>query len=219
MIPYLRLVRLVGYGLLLLTLFDVISSLISAQFNNPGWQFQTAGEFVERSAVPLIGFIFAFYGDEEARKRTDIALLKLLSWISLIVGVFYLALVVIFFITPPGLNDISQAQVKAQFDSKITQVQQIQAQLEKAQTSEIESLMKSNPTARSATPQAFKAKMLQEAATAEKKLTEQAATSKGDRSMALLKNAVKWGLGALVTGVLFIRIWVATAWVRDWHVD
>jgi hypothetical protein len=214
MTPVLLLFRLVGYGLLLLTLFDVISALIPPQFSNPGWQFQTAGGFVERSAVPLIGFILAFYGNQEARKKREMLTLKLLSWISLIAGVFYFALVVIFFITPPGLNDRSQAQVNAQFDPRIAQVAQVQAQVTKAQPSEIEALMKSKRV-QNITPEAFKAKLLQEAATAEKNLKDQAALTNNGQRLALIKNAVKWALGALVTGVLFIRIWAATAWARQ----
>jgi hypothetical protein len=215
MTPVLLLFRTVGYGLLLLTLFDVISALVPLQLSNPGWQFQTAGGFVERSAVPLIGFILAFYGNQEARKKRELLLLKALSWISLLAGVFYFALVVIFFVTPPGLNDRSQAQVSAQFDPKITQVQQLQTQMEKAQPSQIETFMKNNRVTSTTDPQAFKAKLLQEAATAEKNLKDQAEITKGGQRLALIKSAVKWGLGSLVSGVLFVRIWAGTAWARQ----
>jgi hypothetical protein len=213
MTSFLVLFRFVGYGLLLLTLFDVVSAVIPPQFSNPGWQFQTAGGFVERSAVPLIGFILAFYDGQEARKKRELILLRLLSWVALLAGVFYFALVVVFFITPPTLNDLAQKQVNAQFDPRITQAKQIQTQLEKAQPGQIEALMKSNRVA-GVEPQAFKAKLAQEAATAEKNLTLQSALTSNGQRMALIKNAVKWALGALVTGVLFIRIWAGTSWAR-----
>jgi hypothetical protein len=213
MTSFLVLFRVVGYGLLLLTLFDVVSAIIPPQFGNPGWQFQTAGGFVERSAVPLIGFILAFYDGQEARKKRELILLRILSWVALLAGVFYFALVVVFFITPPTLNDLAQKQVNAQFDPRITQAKQIQTQLEKAQPGQIEALMKSNRVA-GVEPQAFKAKLAQEAATAEKNLTLQSALTSNGQRMALIKNAVKWALGALVTGVLFIRIWAGTSWAR-----
>ncbi len=215
MTPVLLLFRTVGYGLLLLTLFDVISAFIPLQFSNPGWQFQTAGGFVERSAVPLIGFIFAFYGNQEARTKKELLLLKVLSWISLLAGVFYFGLVVIFFVTPPSLNDRGQAQVSAQFEPKITQVQQLKAQMEKAQPSQIETFMKNNRVTTTKDPQVFKAKVLEEAATAEKNLKDQAEITKGSQRLVLIKSAVKWGLGSLVTGVLFVRIWAGTAWARQ----
>jgi hypothetical protein len=214
MTPILVLFRVVGYGLLLLTLFDVVSAVIPPQFSNPDWQFQTAGSFVERSAVPLIGYILVFYGNQEARKKREALVLKLLSWVALLSGVFYFALVVIFFITPPGINERSQAQVNAQFEPRIAQAKQIQTQLEKAQPGQIETLMKSNRLA-GTDPKAFKEKLMQEAATAEKNLKAQAAVTNGGQRLVLIKNAVKWGLGALVTGVLFIRIWAGTAWARQ----
>ncbi len=213
MTSFLVLFRVVGYGLLLLTLFDVVSAVIPPQFGNPGWQFQTAGGFVERSAVPLIGFILAFYDGQEARKKRELLVLRLLSWVALLAGVFYFALVVVFFITPPTLNDLAQKQVNAQFDPRIAQAKQIQTQLEKAQPGQIEALMKSNRVA-GVEPQAFKAKLTQEAVTAEKNLTLQSTLTSSGQRMALIKNAVKWALGALVTGVLFIRIWAGTSWAR-----
>lgn len=215
MTPALVLFRVVGYGLLLLTLFDVVVAFIPPQLSNPGWQFQTAGGFVERSAVPLIGFILVFYQNQESRKKRELLILKLLSWFALVAGVFYFALVVVFFITPPALNDRSQAQVSAQFDPRITQAQQIQAQVGKAEPAQIEALMKNNRVPAGTDPQAFKAKVMKEAATAEENFKAQAAITNNGQRLALFKNAIKWGLGAMVTGVLFIRIWAGTAWARQ----
>jgi len=214
MTPVLVLFRVVGYGLLLLTLFDVISALVPLQLSNPGWQFQTAGGFVERSAVPLLGFILVFYEEREARKERELLVLKLLSWVALLAGVFYFALVIVFFITPPTLSKNNEDQVKAQLAPRIAQAQQIQSQLQKAQPSQIEALMKSGSVAAGTDPQAFKSELMQEAATAEKNFTAQASVTNESQRLALFKNAVKWGLGALVTGVLFIRIWAGTAWAR-----
>jgi ABC-type multidrug transport system fused ATPase/permease subunit len=215
MTSVLVLFRVVGYGLLLLTLLDVVSAIIPPQFSNPGWLFQTAGSFVERSAVPLIGFVLAFYGNQEARKKRELFLLRALSWIALVIGVFYLIFLVIFFITPPGLNDNSEAQITAQLGPQIAQIQQLKAQVENATAPQIEALMKSNRGSKITDPQVFKANALQEATTVEKKLQLQVEMTKKDRRLVLIKNAVKWGLGSLVSAVLFIRIWAATAWARQ----
>jgi hypothetical protein len=214
MTPVLVLFRLVGYGLLLLTLFDVVSAIIPPQFSNPGWQFQTAGGFVERSAVPLIGYILVFYDSQDSRKKRELILLRLLSWFALLSALFYFFLVAIFFITLPTLSDLSEKQVSSQYDPRITQAQQIQTQVEKAQPSQLEALMKSNKVT-GTDSQAFKAKIMQEAAAAETSLKTQSNLTKSGQRLALIKNAVKWGLGALVTGVLFIRIWAGTAWSRN----
>jgi hypothetical protein len=215
MTSILALFRVVGYGLLLLTLFDVVSAIIPPQFSNPGWQFQTAGSFVERSAVPLIGFILVFYGNQEARKKRELLLLSALSWISLVTGIFYLIFLVIFFITPPGLNDLDRQQIKAQFSPQIAQIQQVKSQVESATVPQIEALIKNARGSKITDPQIFKANALQEAVTVEKRLQFQLETTQKDRRFSLIKNAVKWGLGSLVSAVLFIRIWAATAWARQ----
>ena len=215
MTPFLVLFRFVGYGLLLLTLFDVVSAFIPPQLSNPGWQFQTAGGFVERSAVPLIGYILVFYDDRESRKKRELLLLKLLSWVALLAGIFYFALVIILFITPPNINKNSEDQVNAQLNPRITQAQQIQSQLKTAQPAQIEALMKNGRVPAGTDPQAFKSKLMQEAATAEQNFQTQATLTKNSQRLALFKNAIKWGLGAMVTGVLFIRIWAGTAWARQ----
>jgi hypothetical protein len=207
--------RLAGYGLLILTLFDVVSALVPPQFSNNAWQFQTAGGFVERSAVPLIGFVMAFYGNNEARKKREMLVLRLLSWIALLTGVFYLILLVILFVNVPGLSDNAQSQINAQYNPEITRLQQIQAQVDKATPAQIDTLMKSNKAVTITDPQIFKSKLLQDAATAEKNLKDRATITKNDQKLALIKNAVKWGLGALVSAVLFIRIWAATGWARQ----
>lgn len=212
MTSFLVLFRVVGYGLLLLTLFDVVSAVIPPQFSNPGWQFQTAGGFVERSAVPLIGFILVFYDNLEARKKRELIVLRLLSWVALLVGVFYLALVIVFFITPPTLNDLAQKQINAQFEPRIAQAKQIQAQLKTLQPAQIEAAMKAKGV--TGDPQTIKATQEQNAATAEKNLTLQSTLTSSSQRLTLIKNAVKWGLGALVSGVLFIRIWAGTDWAR-----
>lgn len=53
--------RWVGYGLLLLALFDTIEVLTPPQFTNPAWEFQTIGALVERVPVPLLGLVLVFF--------------------------------------------------------------------------------------------------------------------------------------------------------------
>lgn len=207
--------RLVGYGLLVLTIFDIVSAFVPPQFSNPGWFFETAGGFVERSAVPLIGLVMAFYGNQEGRKKRELLVLNGLSWISLLAGAFYLGLLVICFVTPMGLNDRMQSQINSQFEPKIAQVKQLQAQVEKATPEQLSTLMKNAKGSNITDPQVFKAKLLQDATTMEKNLSAQSDITKGGQKTALLKNTVKWGLGALVSAVLFLRIWAATSWARQ----
>ena len=45
-------------------------------------------------------------------------------------------------------------------------------------------------------------------------MIEQAEPIRSQDRLSLWKSSVKWNLGALVSGVLFIRIWRGTHWAR-----
>ena len=57
-------VNLVGYSLLIFSLFDYIHIIVPPQFTNFIWEFQTIGTLVEHVAVPLIGLAMVFYRPE-----------------------------------------------------------------------------------------------------------------------------------------------------------
>jgi hypothetical protein len=214
MTPVFVLFRFVGYGLLLLTVFDVISAVVPPQLSNPAWQFTTAGGLVEKSVIPLIGFLFVFFENNESRKKGAALTLKLLSWIALLIGVAYIAMILVFFTTPQSLNDTSQKQVAAQFEPNIKKAQQLSAAMAKASPAEITTFMTNNRVPAGTDVETFRKKMIADASTAEKNLTTQASMTNGAQRLSLIKNAVKWGLGALISGILFIRIWAGTAWAR-----
>ncbi|MEN8447532.1 MAG: HpsJ family protein, partial [Cyanobacteria bacterium J06555_13] len=50
-----KFMRTIGYGLLALSILDLVAMVVPFDFKNPVWEFQRFGELVERSAVPLIG--------------------------------------------------------------------------------------------------------------------------------------------------------------------
>ncbi|MGB8702215.1 MAG: HpsJ family protein, partial [Thermosynechococcaceae cyanobacterium] len=88
----LTLLRLTGYSLLLLTLFDFIALAIPLRVMDPAWELQTMGSLVERVALPLIGFALVFGGGATQRSRAEIKVLQLLSTAAGLVGVLYFLL-------------------------------------------------------------------------------------------------------------------------------
>jgi hypothetical protein len=216
MASYSVLFRFAGYAMLLLTLFDIINAFIPPQFGNSAWEFQTTGGLVERSIVPIMGFILAFYDNQEARSEKEMLLLKALSWISLLTGIFYLGLLVLVFITPSKIDDINQNSINARLNPEITKLHQMQVQVEKASTTQLETIMKSDKAVTTTDPQVFRSKVLENMATTEKNLKAEANATRDSQRLSLLKSAVKWGLGALVSAVVFMRIWAVTYWARDY---
>lgn len=85
--------RWVGYGLLLLALFDVIQLLLPLNYQDPVWVLQTVGAIVERVPVPLLGLLLIFFGEDAERTSIEDILLKVLRWATLLLAIGFLAMV------------------------------------------------------------------------------------------------------------------------------
>jgi hypothetical protein len=212
------LMRLTGYGLLLLGLFDVIAAFIPVNFTNPIWEFQFLGELVERSIVPLMGLALAFYGEREGRLKFERPLLPLLSWLSLLAGIAYFALVPLGISDAWKINQANNQQVSAQVTQKMDNINKAKDALKKATPADLDSafaaLKKRGMPKDIKSPQIMKTKMAENFATVEKKLNEDSEKAAANLRVALLKNSTKWNLGALLSGILFVSAWRITRWSR-----
>jgi hypothetical protein len=213
------LLRLAGYGMLLLGLFDVIAAFVPSNFQEPAWEFQLVGNLVERSVVPLVGLALAFYGEREGRGRFERPLLPLLSWGALIGGIAYLALIPLGVTTAVKINAGNERQISTQVSQRLGSLQQIKDQLSTAtpatMTATFNQLKKANrlpPEIR--TPDQLKKKMEENLANLESQLGTQSEKTQGSVRTNLLRNSTKWNLGALVSGVFYILVWRQSRWAR-----
>lgn len=210
---------LVGYGLLLLAAFDYIHIIIPLRFTDPLWEFQTIGALVERAAIPLLGLMFVFYRHQGYIGKLEKNILGFLSWISLLVGLLYLLMVPLGIADTWRIYNANEAQISAQLSQQRQQFEQLKGQLNQATTDEkLEQLIGSlTPGGRSPqikNPEAFKDQLLAKISQAQQSIQVHADTVEATNTQALLKNSVKWNLGALVSGTLFILIWHLTNWAR-----
>lgn len=210
--------RSVGYGLLLFILIDFIDIIFPLHFMDPTWEFQTIGTVVERVPLPLIGLLFIFYKEASFRAKWELSVLKLLSRASLLFGILFLLLIFLCVSNALRINKINDDRVNTQINQQLSQVQQIEQQLNKATASELEDfLARSNtkgvlPDVKK--PQELKSRLLAEVDKSRSNLKVQAEATRRTRRLALIKSSVKWSLGCLIAGDLFIRIWQATRWAR-----
>lgn len=213
------LMPVLGYGLLLFTLFDYIPIIIPSRFTDPAWELQTIGALVEHVAVPLLGLLFVFYRNQGYIFKWERNLLGFLSWICLLVGLLYMLML------PLGIADswrlyyANKTQVAARASQQRQQFQQAKGQLNQAKNDEqIKQVITSlTPKIRSEdikNPQVFKDQFLNQISEGERRIQVQANKVWTDQSQTLIKNSVKWNLGALVSGTLFIWIWYLTDWAR-----
>lgn len=212
------LLRLVGYGLLSLALFDVVSIFVPAYFTDPDWEFKMLGELVEKVPVPLLGLMLVLFGEESFRQKPEKLLVKVLSWLALVVGLLFLLLLPLGVLDTGRINDRNNLQLNNQVLIQLTQLQQFKTQIEQA-TSEAAI----NNLARQASPQtplpdmnsqALKSKLLSDLAAAQSRIQTEVEVTRKSQQLTLLKRSVKWNLGAVVAAVLFISIWRMTPWAR-----
>lgn len=91
-----NLLRFAGYGLLLLTLSNFAEALLPPRFGqDAGWEFSTLGKLVGTSPIPIIGLVLVFYGESTARSALGKNVLKFLSWLSLLLGIFYIGMMLV----------------------------------------------------------------------------------------------------------------------------
>ncbi len=206
--------RCLGYGLLVLALFDVVEMLVPPNFMNPAWEFQTIGALVERVPVPLIGLAFVFYGEMNSRKRWEFPVLKVLSWLALVMGVVYILSIPLGVINAARLQRQSSTQINILSKQQINRAEQVKKQIDLATPEQIDNLLKRQGRSLELEPEKLKQRLLGEVSQAKQKIKSQAKATESIRGLNLLKKAVKWNLGAVVAGILCINIWKGTDWAR-----
>ena len=211
------LLRLVGYGLLVLALFDFVHILVPLRLMNSMWEMQTIGAFVERVPVPLLGLMLVFYGEISFRKKWEITFLKFLSWASLLIGVLFLLLIPLLVANTMRIDKQITYQTSTQVSQQLSGLQQLENQVSKGTDRDINVLATRLNQGRQVdvkNPQELKSRLLSEITKAKKAIQPQSTATLADKRFALLKNSIKWLLGSLVSGVLFIYVWANTGWAR-----
>lgn len=213
------LLHLLGYGLLVFSFLDYIYIIIPLRFTDPNWELQTIGALVDHAAIPLLGLMLVFHRHQGFIGKRQKTFLGFLSWVSLIVGLLYLLMIPLGIIDTGRIYHANNAQVTTKFSQQSQQIKQIKSKLNQATTDqEINQLFATlDPQRRSLkikNPQAFKTQTLDKISQTERDLQVQVDSVRSNQIKALGKNSLKWNLGALVSGVLFIWVWKLTCWAR-----
>jgi hypothetical protein len=217
-----KLLRWIGSGLLILALFELIDIVYPPQLMNPAWELQTIGRIVEWVPIPLIGLALVFHGTHYLRTTWERPVLKFLSWAALLFGVFCWLLIPLGLADTVRLETQNNQNVGAAVNQRLDQVKTIQKQLQAVQTtSEMEQLLnrlnRQNLTPTLAKPQGLKIvkeQLTNSIAKTEATILNQGTATRSQQNGLLLKNSLRWNLGALVAGVLLINVWRVTSWAR-----
>lgn len=210
--------RWVGYGLLILSLLDTIALLTPANFGNRLWELQTIGGIVERVPVPLLALGLIFFGEGYDRRGFEDIFLKILSWICLLLALTFMLMLPLGIFGTIYVNNQNNQQITTQANQQLAQLQQVEERLSKGTPEDLKNLAgeltRLGVQADTNNPQELKNQILSRITPAKERLQAQSATVQSNQRLALLKNAVKWLLGALISAVLFFMMWRGTDWAR-----
>ena len=213
--------RLVGYVLLFLFVLDLAEIIIPPRFFNPQWEFQVLGQIVERVPIPFLAFILIFYGGKYLRKTWEYVFLTAASWLTLLIGVLFILAVPLGIVNTIRIDKQTQTTITEGTNQRLEVLQQVETRLKDVQnTEQMQALIAQLNRGR--TPVIENEEQLQEAQsnlkqfveTTRNQLDSRAKALKKQRRRSLLKRSVKWNIGALVSGILFVITWNLTKWAR-----
>jgi hypothetical protein len=215
--------RLVGYALLFLFVIDMLEILIPPNFLNPEWEFNALGEIIERIPVPLLAFLLIFYGGQYLRQKWEQLFLSFASWLTLIIGIFFLFALPLGIINTFRIDIQTQQSITDRTNQRLEVLQAVENNLaEVKNTEEMQVLM--TQLNRANTPIFDEQEQLEQAKSNlqdlinnnREELKTQAKITKTQTRNSLIKRSVKWNLGTLISGILFIMFWKMTKWARDY---
>ena len=216
----LAILRLVGYGLILMAAIDYTSILFPPKLMNPVWEFQTIGAIIERIPIVLLGLVFIFCGEREQRTPIETVLLRWISRFCLIFAIFLLIAFPLSIINGFRIYYNSSAQVNLQIDTRIEALENFQTKLESAQSlAEIGQVLQKQSNSRVKIPESvnkeqLKADILKSVTEKQNSLKTQSADLRSRKGSTLLKHGVKWNLGSLISALILLFIWQNTLWAR-----
>ncbi|WP_245395667.1 HpsJ-like protein, cyanoexosortase A-associated [Anthocerotibacter panamensis] len=212
--------RLVGYLLLATALLDILVVFAPPHFTDPVWEFQMMGALVDRVPVPILGLGFVFFGclsTEQTRveqmSRASHPVLVALSWLCLVVGVLFLALLPLGLNATWRINTANNRQISSQEVKQLAQIQQRKEQLNQATAKNLDdafALLNRRGFKGVNSGQQLKERLFSDVAALEKQIKENAEKDRTQLRLNLLRDAFRWNLGALFAGLVYIFLWRIT---------
>lgn len=216
-----KLIRLVGYVLFVLSIFDTIALFFPPAFMNPVWELQLMGRFVDAVPVPLIALVMIFFAESSDRLRIEKRALRFLSWLCLVLAIIHFAILPLGLGNTWRVNNRNNNQIGATLTQQITPLQTAETRLKQA-GSEIElqkiitGLVQANPNQPPTItdPKAIRERMLSGITIATQKFKADSDAARSATSQNLIKLSAKLNLGTLAAAIAYFFLWKLTPWAR-----
>ncbi len=213
--------RWLGYGSLLLFLLDVLVISIPLKFTDAVWELNTYGQIIERIPLLLLSFPLIFFGEYSARMKWENISTQIISWMTLVMAVFFFLGVPLVVVNTIRVQNIQQGEIIANTAKQNSPKQSVADRLIKAENdTDIRNILKAlNPqqqalVAQIPNPQEVKKKLLTEITESINTTQSESDAAKRRASLYLWKNSVKWLLAALVSAIFLLYTWKQSKWAR-----
>jgi hypothetical protein len=198
--------RIAGYGLLVLSFFDIIDTFFPPNFTDPAWELGVVRNLVERVPVPLIGVVLVFSSE------TNLRIFKLLSKACLVVAILYLLLVPLGITSALRIDQKNQQQFVSLINQRTVQIQQVRDLLSKATTAQditqlLARLNPQGPVPQINNPQQAKSQLTANLNQAEKRAKSDIAAQLSSARLNLFEKTLKLMLEAVVSAIIFFSLW------------
>jgi len=211
------LIRFVGYALLGLSLFQCFDILVPLSFTDPVWEFYTQGKLVELTTILFLSLLLIFCRREGNVRKSEMRLLKFLSWCCLVLAIFYFCMIPLGAINSARIIERNESYVAYQLAQQNQKVGEAKTQIKESSEEQIANMLSSlkqkNPKLQ-LNEQQFRNQLIQQVSQQEEQIKQQAETKNSSQKLKLLKESIKWNLGAALAGTLFILFWRLTLWAR-----
>ena len=209
----------IGYFILVLTFLDYVFLLIPPRFLNPTWELNIIGHLVENVWAPLLGFALVFIRQQNGFRKLE---LKLLSWLSRLM----LLMAIIYFLSAPlilsntiKIQQKSFSSLKNQLETQKNQVAQFKKQLSQIPDRQLANYLRQRQSQQSSSTKSSSSNTLLQQAferveQEQIKSAEQIKTAYKKQKFSLIKKSLKWCIGALFSGGIFLVFWRHTEWSR-----
>ena len=212
--------RVVGYGLLMMAVVDLMNLLIPLKLMNPNWEFQTIGSIIERIPVTFLGIVFVFYEDTNYRTPIEKILLKIISWSCLVFAILLILIIPLNISNAFRIYRTYNANLNYQVVPRLEIIEDFQEQIESADSQEnIAKILQKQASTKIVLPESldindFKNNITDNLQKESDSLKSKAQSERSKKRYQILRKVIKYNLGALIAIFLLIFVWKNTFWAR-----
>lgn len=128
-----RVLPLIGYFIVLMSIIDISFILLPLQLQNPAWELATVGSLADNFWAMLIGFgfILTTFFDEDLSlvKSIEITIITILRWFLLIYGIVFILTIPLVFANTNRLADFTTQKITEQSQAKETLITNLEKNL------------------------------------------------------------------------------------------